>query len=144
MTISTAVDPSAVASVLGISVAYQNFGTGSAVRLPQIGYVVGQGNEAASYASAKFQASSAVDVGNRVGFGSPLHLSAVELFPADGDGLGTIPAWFYPLQAHGSGIAAVFDFTPSGAGTATATLRLRVGGILSCRRPLLRRRLSRS
>jgi phage tail sheath gpL-like len=131
MTISTAVDLQAVARVLGISVEFVDTRGGAPLMLPQMLAVIGQGATAASYTTEKFQASSAVDVGNRVGFGSPLHLAALQLFPANGDGIGIIPAWFFPLLDDGAGVVAAGDITPSGTGAATATFRARIGGVLS-------------
>lgn len=120
MAISTAVSQNARASGLGIDVNFKNLRSGTTV-LPQRVGVIGQGNSLATYSTAKFTATSAVDVGNAVGFGSPLHLAAQQLFPSNGNGLGTIPATFYPLVDDGAGVASTGDITPAGAQTVQAS-----------------------
>jgi phage tail sheath gpL-like len=125
------VDISAVARVLGISTNYKDLRGNSVVFLPQRIAVVGQGATASTYATTPFQSSSAADVGAAVGFGSPLHLSAKKLFPTNGDGVGTIPVTFYPLEDAGTGVAAAGDITPSGAPTETAAIYVYVGEVRS-------------
>lgn len=124
------ISQSARASVLGIDVNFKNLRSGTTI-LPQRVGVIGQGNSLATYATTKFQATSAVDVGNAVGFGSPLHLAAQQLFPANGDGLGTIPATFFPLEDDGSGVAATGDITPAGAQTVQASYVVVINEIVS-------------
>ena len=125
------VDVSAVARVLGITTEYKDLRGNAVVFLPQRVAVIGQGSTASTYASTPFQSSSAVEVGTTVGFGSPLHLSAKKLFPTNGDGIGTIPATFYPLQDNGSGVVAAGDIAPTGAATETAVIYVYVGEVRS-------------
>ena len=125
------VDISAVARVLGISTNYKDLRGNAVVFLPQAVAVVGQGATASTYATVPFQSSSAADVGATVGFGSPLHLAAKKLFPVNGDGIGTIPATFYPLEDNASGVAATGDITPSGTPTETAAIYVYVGEVRS-------------
>jgi phage tail sheath gpL-like len=129
MAISTAVDASAVASVVGIKTNFVNLRGGRIVLLPQRVAVVGQGASAATYSTDKRQVTSAYEVGSTYGFGSPLHLAAQQLLPDNGDGLGTIPLTVYPLEDDPSGLTASGDITPSGAVTAAAGYVVRAGGV---------------
>lgn len=132
MTISTAVDASAVARVLGIQTIFKDLrGNGGITFLPQRLALIGQGATSSVYATTKAQVTSALEVGTTYGFGSPLHLAALELLPANGDGIGTIPLTVYPLEDDVAGVAATGDITPGGAQTVAAAYRVRVSGILS-------------
>jgi phage tail sheath gpL-like len=131
MPISTAVDASAIARVLGIKTEYKDLRAGNILLLPQRIAVVGQGSTAATYSTDKIQLTSADAVGATFGFGSPLHLAAKQLFPVNGDGVGTIPVTFYPLEDDGSGVASTGDITPSGAATSTESYQVLVNNIPS-------------
>jgi len=130
MAVSTAVDQSAVARVLGIATAFKNL-RGGVTLLPQRLAVVGQGNSAAVYATDKRVVTSAAQVGSLYGYGSPLHLAARQLLPANGDGIGTIPMTVFPLEDDGSGVVSAGDITPSGTATAAASYRVKINNILS-------------
>lgn len=125
------VDASAVARVLGIDTIFEDLRVGNALFLPQRIAVIAQGASAATYANAKKQVTSGVQAGQEFGFGSPAHLIARELLPANGDGVGTIPVTIYPLDDDGSGVAAAGDITPSGSQTEQASYRVAVNEILS-------------
>ena len=125
------VDVSAVARVLGITTNYKDLRGNAVVFLPQAVAVVGQGATASTYTTTPVQSSSATDVGTAYGFGSPLHLAAQKLFPINGDGIGTIPCTFYPLQDAGTGVAASGDITPTGTATETAEIRVFIGEVRS-------------
>ena len=127
------VDVSAVARVLGITTEYKDLRGSSVVFLPQAIAVVGQGTTAlnASYTTVPVQSSSPADIGETYGFGSPLHLAAKQLFPTNGDGVGTIPVTFYPLKDDASGVAADGDIAPTGTATEQATIYVYVGEIRS-------------
>ena len=129
MAVSTAVDASAVARVLGIEAIFVNRLGNNAVLLPQRLAVIAQGATAATYSTTKAQFSSALDVAAEYGFGSPLHLISQKLFPANGDGVGTIPVTFYPLEDNASGVAADGDIIPAGSPTVAASYVIRVSGI---------------
>jgi phage tail sheath gpL-like len=105
------VDVSAVARVLGITTQFKDLRGGSVVFLPQRIALIGQGATASTYSLTKFQITSAAQAGARYGYGSPIHLAARELFPSNGDGVGTIPVTVYPLDDDGSGVAATGDIT---------------------------------
>ena len=129
MAISTAVDASAVARVVGIKTDFKDLRGGSILFLPQRIAVIGQGNSLATYSNVKAQHTSAFAVGTAYGFGSPLHLAAKQLFPANGDGVGTIPVTFYPLDDDASGVVSTGDITPSGSPSGAAAFKVRVNNI---------------
>lgn len=125
------VDVSAVARVLGITTEYKDLRGSSVVFLPQRIAVVGQGATNSTYTTTPVQSSSPADIGTEYGFGSPVHLAFLKLFPLNGDGVGTIPVTVYPLEDNGSGVAAAGDITPSGAVTDTGSIRVFVGEVRS-------------
>lgn len=129
MSVSTAISASAVARVLGIKTEFKNFGTSRLSILPQRLAVVGQGNTATVYDTTKKQINNALEVGQTYGFGSPLHLAALQLMPSNGDGVANIPVTFYPLDDDGSGVAATGDITPTGSPTRTESYIIRVNNI---------------
>ena len=125
------VDVSAVARVLGITTEYKDLRGSSVVFLPQRVAVVGQGATNSTYTTTPVQSSSPADIGTTYGFGSPVHLAMLKLFPLNGDGVGTVPVTVYPLEDNGSGVAAAGDITPSGAVTDTGSIRVFVGEVRS-------------
>ena len=130
--LSTAIDASAVARVLGIKTEFVDLRGGVAF-LPQRIAVVGQGNTLATYSGDKRRVTSALEVANRYGFGSPLHLAVRELFPANGDGVGTLPVTVYPLQDDAAGVAAAGDITATGTATEAGAYRVVISGVQSAR-----------
>jgi phage tail sheath gpL-like len=126
MPVSTAVDLSAVARVVGIKTAFKDLRGGGVLFLPQRVAIVGQGNTAATYSTTKRQVTSALEVAQLYGFGSPVHLAALQLMPVNGDGVGTIPVTVYPLEDDVSGVAATGDITPSGAATGAASFVIKI------------------
>lgn len=131
MPISTAVDLSAVARVVGIKTAFKDLRGGGVLFLPQRVAIVGQGNTAATYDTTKRQVTSALEVAQLYGFGSPVHLAALQLLPVNGDGVGTIPVTVYPLEDDVSGVAATGDITPSGAATGAASFVIKINNVES-------------
>lgn len=129
MTISTAVDVSAVARVVGIKTEYKDLRGGSILYLPQRLAIVGQGRSSVTYATTKRQITSATEAGNIYGFGSPIHLAAMQLFPANGDGIGSIPVTVYPLVDAETGVAAVGSIGLSGVQAAAAEYVVSIAGI---------------
>lgn len=125
------IDASAVARVLGIDTVFKDLRGGNILYLPQRIAVIAQGSSAVSYATTKFQATSSGQVAARAGYGCPAHLAARELFPDNGDGVGTIPVTFYLLADDGSGVASIATITPSGSQTADGTYQVRIGGVYS-------------
>jgi len=131
MAISSAVDISAVARVVGIKSEFRNLRGGSITYLPQRIAVIGQGSSSVNYPTTKQELTNANDVGLAFGFGSPLHLAAKMLMPLNGDGVGTLPVTFYPLDDAGSAVAAEGIITPSGTITTAGAFRVLVNGIRS-------------
>lgn len=131
MAISTAVDLSAIARVTGIKTEFVNFRSGGTVFLPQRVAVFGQGSSISAYDTTKRQVTSALEAAQIYGFGSPIHLSCLQLLPRNGDGVGTIPVTIYPLEDDASGTASDGDITPTGTQTVAASYRVKVSGQLS-------------
>jgi phage tail sheath gpL-like len=126
-----AIDASAVARTVGIETQFRNLRAGGVLFLPQRVFILAQGASASTYNTDKFQITSATQAGKRYGWGSPIHLAARELFPPNGDGVGTVPVTVYPLEDDGSGVAAEGDITPSGAPSKAAEYRVIVNNIRS-------------
>ena len=90
MALSDAIDQSAVARVVGIKTEFVP--SGSAARfLPQVVGLIGQGRSDVSYPTDKVQITTALEAAQIFGFGSPIHLAAMQLKPDLGGGLSTIP-----------------------------------------------------
>ena len=131
MGISTAIDLSAVARVTGIQTLFKNLKRGAVQYLPQRIAVFGQGSTASTYSTTKSQVTSALEVAQTYGFGSPLHLAVLQLLPTNGDGVGTLPVTVYPLDDAGGAVAAAGDITPVGAVTKAGSFVVRINNIVS-------------
>ena len=103
MAISTAIDQSAVARVLGIKTIFKDLRAGGILFLPQRVAVFAQGSTASTYSTVKQQVTSAIQAATLYGFGSPIHLAVLQLLPINGDGVNTIPVMIYPLEDDASG-----------------------------------------
>jgi len=126
------VDATAVARVVGIETTFRDLRGGAVQYLPQHIGILGQGATAsAGYPLTPYRITSAPMAAQRYGFGSPIHLAALQLFPVTGGGVGTIPVTVYPLEDDDAGVAAVGSITPSGAAAGVATYWVRIAGILS-------------
>lgn len=111
---SQAIAPSAVASVVGIETVFRVLREG-VVLLPQRVAIIGQAASSA-YPLASMEKKtvfSEFEAGQEFGFGSPVHMAAEQLLPANGDGIGTIPLTIYPVVDGTT--AALGDITPTGA-----------------------------
>jgi phage tail sheath gpL-like len=128
--VSTAVDASAVARVLGIKTEFKNLRTGSIIYLPQRAAVVAQGNSLSSYATTKKQVFTRKEAGDTYGYGSPIERIVAQLLPDNGDGVGTIPVTVYPLEDDGAGVVATGSIDAAGVSqTTTETYEIKVNGI---------------
>jgi phage tail sheath gpL-like len=126
------VTASAVARVVGIATAFKDLRGSSAQSLPQHIGILAQGATAsAGYSLLPLRLTGAALAASTYGFGSPIHLAALELFPPTGGGVGSIPVTVFPLVDDGAGVAAVGTITPAGVAPATATFYARISGILS-------------
>jgi phage tail sheath gpL-like len=131
MAISTAIDQSAVARVLGIKTIFKDLRAGGILFLPQRVAVFAQGSTASTYSTVKQQVTSAIQAATLYGFGSPIHLAVLQLLPINGDGVNTIPVMIYPLEDDASGTVSTGDITPSGTQTVAAAYQVNVNNILS-------------
>jgi phage tail sheath gpL-like len=123
------VSPSAVSRVCGVEVAYKNFNTGKAQSLPQRLAIIGVGNDNANYGLNKMEVGgSASVVGDRYGYGSPLHLAAKQLFPLTGASA-EFPVTIYPLAKASGTIAAAASIAAEGPATANGSGVVYIGGI---------------
>lgn len=129
MTVSTAVDQSAIARVVGIKTNFVDLRGAGIVRLPQRVAVIGQGASASTYSLDKKQVTSAFEAGEAYGFGSPLHLATLQLLPPNGDGVGTIPVTLYPLEDDGAAAVSTGGVTPAGAATKAGAFKLVINEI---------------
>lgn len=131
MALSSAVDSSAIARVVGIKTEFKNLRNGGLVNLPQRIVILAQGATASVYSATKRQITSALEAAQVYGFGSPIHLIARQLLPVNGDGVGTIPVTVYPLSDAGGSLAAAGTITPSGTQTVAASYAVRINNMTS-------------
>ena len=125
------VSKSAVSRVTGITVTPKNFNTGNASMLPQRLVIIGQGNDDVVYSLEKYECDgSAASVAERYGYGSPLHLAALQLFPTAG-AMATFPVSIIPVKKADTGfVAAKGSLTVAGtAATAAASCTLSIGAL---------------
>lgn len=104
MSISTAVGSERISRIVGYKLKKGNFQT-STPNLPQRIYILGQGNGAnqATMPITKREVTSAKEVGELFGYGSPIHQIMRILRPISGDGVGGIPTIIFPqLDAVGA------------------------------------------
>ena len=112
------VSASAISRVTGVEVSYKNFNAGKAALLPQRLAIVGPGNSGIAYSTKKYECeSSAALVAERYGYGSPLHLAALQLFPQSGNGA-SFPVTIYPVAEGTSAVAAAGSLGITGTATA--------------------------
>lgn len=75
-----------------------------------------------------FQITSAQQAGLRYGFGSPIHIMARIILPANGGGVGGIPVIVYPQATPVGATAKVINIVPSGIATANGMHTLIIAG----------------
>ena len=130
MSVSPAVSLSAKAKVIGYAINPANFSSTTPF-LPQAIAVFAEMNTANQSSSlTPFQATSAQQVGQICGFGSPAHQAARIAFPANGAGTAVpgIPVWFYPMLCGVSSVANVQTITVTGTPTSSVTHTIMIGG----------------
>ena len=127
------VDASAVSRVTGVTVENVNFNAGQVVFLPQQVAMIGQGTTLlnGTYSLDRREILSAAEAASVYGFGSPIHLAALQLFPLNNDGIKSIPVTVYPMDDDGAGVAADGSIDLTGAATAAGGGFVIVGGIRS-------------
>lgn len=133
MAISTAIDQSAVARVVGIKTEFKNLRGGRVVYLPQRVAVFGLINDdkIGEVDLSKRQVTQASEVGSLYGFGSQLHLACLQLLPPNGDGVGTVPVTVYPMQHPITFSVSSGSITPTGTAVETSGYRFYCGGVRS-------------
>lgn len=117
------------ASAVAIDTQFKNFNEGAVFLLQQGIAILAQGSDAVTYPTTKFEITSADDVAAVLGFGSPAHLIAKEILPANGDGALGARVTMYPLIQGTT--AATGDITPVGTQVVSSEYVIRVGGIES-------------
>lgn len=120
-----------VSRITGITVTPKNFNVGKAQMLPQQLVIIGQGNDDVLYSLEKYECEgSSAAVGERFGYGSPLHLAARQLFPSSG-AMATFPVYICPVKKGDTGFAAASGsvLVTGTAATANASCVLCIGGI---------------
>lgn len=123
------VSASAISRVTGVSVQYKNFNAGKAQMLPQRLAVIGVGNHNTVYTTDKYEAEgSASEIGEKYGYGSPLHIAAMQLFPVAGKGA-SFPVTFYPLAEGNSAVQATGAIGLTGTATSAGSVTVSIGGI---------------
>lgn len=124
------VSASAVSRVTGVTVTPRNFNTGSAAMLPQRLVVIGVGNSDVNYDTKKYVCEgTAYEIGQKYGFGSPLHLAALQLFPQVGSGA-TFPVTFIGVKfGESEGAAASGQISIEGSATSAGTVVIDLAGL---------------
>jgi phage tail sheath gpL-like len=95
---------SAISRVTGVNVEFRDFNSGSGGYLPQRLALFGAGNDDAVYSTDKYEApGDSESIGQRFGYGSPLHLAARQIFPSGGGGA-NFSVTVYPLAKDAQGV----------------------------------------
>lgn len=119
---------SAISRVVGVEMTYKSFSKNGAQLLPQRLAVFGQASEGVTYPNEKYEGEgSAAAVANRFGWGSPLHLAALQLYPENGTGA-SFPVDFIPVEAGAGAQAAAGGITITGDATANGSGKIYIGG----------------
>lgn len=129
MSISTAVSLERISRTVGYAIKKGNFAT-STPYLPQRVAILGEANTAnqSGLTVAPFEFTTVKEVGDKFGYGSPLHQIARILRPVNGSGLGGIPTIIYPQLSDAGATATVIKGGITGTATKNATHFLIVSG----------------
>jgi phage tail sheath gpL-like len=125
------VDISAISRVVGVTVDFEIFESGAVTFLPQQVALLGQGNTAETFGIDPVRVTTAQEVADVTGQGSPAHLAALQLFPDNGDGIGSIPVTLYPMIDDGAGVAAAGSIGAVGTQTNQQTYLIKINEIPS-------------
>ncbi len=120
---------SARARVLGIDTQFEDFNLGQAQSLPIRVVILAQGLTSATYDKIKTLINSANDAGDKYGYGSPAHLSALQFFPDNGDGIQGIPVSIIGMSDAATAAIAAGAITAVGTATAAGVIEIKIGGI---------------
>ena len=122
------VSPSAISRVTGVAVKFKNFNTGNVQMLQQRLAVIGVGNHGVTYTTEKYECQgNASEIGDKYGYGSPLYLAALQLFPLVGKGAG-FPVTFYPLAEGSGAVQAGGKSEIEGTATEAGSAKIVIGG----------------
>ena len=122
------VSPSAISRVTGVTVNFKNFNTGNVQMLQQRLAVIGVGNHGVTYTTEKYECQgNASEIGDKYGYGSPLYLAALQLFPIVGKGAG-FPVTFYPLAEGSGAVQATGKIEIEGTATEAGSAKIVIGG----------------
>jgi phage tail sheath gpL-like len=122
------VSPSTITRVTGVEATYRNFNTGKAAMLNQRLSIIGVGNDDAEYTPEKKEYFSAAKVAEKFGWGSPLHLTAEQLLPANG-ATAEFPVTILPLIKAEQSVAATGSIGAIGTAAANGSGVVYIGGI---------------
>ena len=124
------IDATAVARGFGLETNFKDLAGGAVRNLPQRVAIIAQGQEGISYGTSKFLIDGgAKQIGDTLGYGSPAYHIARELFPVNGDGLGTIPVEMIPLAEPPAAVASLASIVASGTTTGISAYRVKLGGV---------------
>ena len=122
------VSNSAISRVTGVDVAYKNFNIGKAAMLPQRVAIIGQGNDDVTYPLDAYECDgTSSSVAERYGYGSPLHLAVMQLFPMTGNAA-SFPVTIYPVKKKSDATKAAGNILFSGTATAAGRITISIGG----------------
>ena len=122
------VSSSAISRVTGVAVKFKNFNTGNVQMLQQRLAVIGVGNHGVTYTTEKYECQgNASEIGDKYGYGSPLYLAALQLFPLVGKGAG-FPVTFYPLAEESDAVQATGKIEIEGTATEAGSAKIVIGG----------------
>ena len=122
------VSPSAISRVTGVAVKFKNFNTGNVQMLQQRLAVIGVGNHGVTYTTEKYECQgNASEIGDKYGYGSPLYLAALQLFPLVGKGAG-FPVTFYPLAEESDAVQATGKIEIEGTAIEAGSAKIVIGG----------------
>lgn len=123
------ISASAISRVTGVAVQYKNFNAGAVQMLGQRLAVFGVGNHGVDYSTEKYECQgSAAEIGERYGYGSPLHLAARQLFPVTGRGA-SFPVTFYPQAEADDAVQATGSVALTGTAGETGSGKIIIGGV---------------
>ena len=129
MALSSAVSIDRVSRIVGYMIK-KGISSLSTPYLPQRIAVFGEANTAnqLGLTTAPFEFTTAKEVGDEFGYGSPLHQMARILRPIAGGGVGSVPTVIYPQISDGAATPTVIKIGVTGTATANATHYLVISG----------------
>lgn len=130
---SDAVGLERASRIVGYKLTKGNFQT-TTPNLPQRIAIIGeantanQGNLSIAPYNAPYQITTAQQAGVAYGYGSPIHIMARILLPANGSGVGGVPVIVYPQAAAGASTSKKIEILATGTATDNGTHYLVVSG----------------